>query len=74
MITTLTIDGMLSVHSTRAVYTALGAIDGIASAHVRMGEAVIDHDGRATPDVLRAAVAVVGYTVTEVREDRRRLL
>ena len=74
MLTTLTISGMRSVHSARAVFTALAAVEGISSADVQLGRAVIEHDGRATADALRAAVAVAGYEVTEVREERRRLV
>jgi copper chaperone CopZ len=74
MITRLTIDGMRSVHCTRAVFTALTAVEGISAADVRLGAATIEHDGRATPDALRAAVATAGYEVTSVVEERRRLL
>lgn len=71
--TTLTIAGMLSVHSVRAVYTALGGVAGVVRADVSLGRAVVEHDGRATPEQLRDAVALVGYTVTELTEERRRL-
>jgi copper chaperone CopZ len=74
MITTLTISGMRSVHATRAVFTALTAVEGIASADVQLGRAVIEHDGRATPDALRHAIAAAGYEVTAVEEQRRRLV
>ena len=73
MITTLYIDGMISVHCARAVFTSLARIDGIASADVSMGRAVIDHDGSATPLALTHAVSAVGYSVREVVEERRRL-
>ena len=74
MVTTVTIAGMRTVHCTRAVFTALGAVDGIASAGVSLGKAVIEHDGRATPSQLRQAIRVAGYEVTDVQEDRRRLV
>ena len=74
MVTTVMIAGMRSVHCTRAVFTALGAIDGIASAGVSIGRAVIEHDGRATAAQLREAIHVAGYSVTDVREERRRLV
>jgi copper chaperone CopZ len=74
MITRITIPGMRSNHSVNAVFTALAAVEGINSADVQIGSAVIDHDGRATPAALRAAIAVAGYDVDEVREERRRLL
>ena len=72
--TTLTIAGMPAVYAARAVFTALASVEGIAHADVSLGRAVIEHDGRATPDKLRAAVALAGCEVTEVIEDRRRAL
>ena len=74
MITHLEIAGMLSVHSTRAIFTALAAVEGIAHADVAIGRATITHDGRATPDRLRDAVRLAGYEVTSVVEERRRLV
>lgn len=73
MRTTLTIAGMRAVHAARAVYTALASVDGIAHADVVMGRAVIEHDGRATPERLREAVALAGCEVVAVHEDRRSL-
>lgn len=73
MITTLRIAGMLSVHAKRAVFTALSGVEGISRAEVELGRAVIDHDGRATAERLREAVAQAGCEVVEVVEDRRRL-
>jgi copper chaperone CopZ len=73
MITTLLIDGMLSVHSVRAVYTALGLVEGITSAEVQMGRAIVEHDGRATAQSLRDAVALAGCEVRMVSEETRRL-
>jgi copper chaperone CopZ len=73
VITQLTIAGMRSVHSVRAVYTTLTAVEGITHAEVRLGSAEITHDGRATCAALRAAVELAGYEVESCREDRRRL-
>lgn len=73
MITRLTISGMLSIHSVRAVYTALGGVAGITRADVRMGQATVEHDGRATPDALSGAVALAGCAVTECIQERRQL-
>ena len=73
MVTHLTLGGMRSVHCARAVYTALAGVEGIASARVVVGRATVEHDGRATADALRAAVALAGYEVLEVREERRAL-
>lgn len=73
MITRLTIGGMQSVHSVRAVYTALAGVEGITRADVRMREATIEHDGRATREALHAAVALAGCEVTACVEERRQL-
>ena len=74
MITRLTIPGMRGPHCVTAVFTALTPVEGIAWADVTIGAAEIDHDGRATAQALRAAVAVAGYEVAEVIEERRRLV
>jgi copper chaperone CopZ len=73
MVTTIEIAGMRAVHSVRAVFTALTAVEGIVSADVQLGSATIEHDGRASAEALRAAIALAGYEVTRVREDRRAL-
>jgi hypothetical protein len=36
------IDGMLSVHAKRAVFTAMTGVPGIVSAEVEMGEAIVE--------------------------------
>lgn len=64
---------MLSVHAVRAVTTAVAALEGVASADVRLGVAVVEHDGRATPDALQEAVAAAGFTVTAIDVEPRRL-
>lgn len=73
MTTVLTITGMRSVHCARAVYTALGTVSGVTTASVVIGEAVVEHDGRAGADELTAAVAMVGYTVVAVKDRGRAL-
>lgn len=73
MTSVLTITGMRSVHCARAVYTALGMVEGVTTAEVVVGEAVVERDGRATVEALAAAVAMVGYTLERV-EDRGRTL
>jgi copper chaperone CopZ len=72
MRTTLRLD-LPSVNSVRAVYTALQAIEGIVRAEVSLGRATIEHDGRATAETLRDAVATAGYEVLEILEERRSL-
>jgi copper chaperone len=73
MITHLRIGGMSCQHCVRAVFTALTPVPGITSADVSIGAAVIEHDGRATVDALRDAIAESGYTVTSANEETRRL-
>lgn len=73
MITHLRIGGMSCQHCVRAVFTALTPVPGITSADVSIGAAVIAHDGRATAEALRDAIAESGYVVTSSREDTRRL-
>ncbi len=57
----------------QAVFTALTPVAGIVSAEVRVGAASIEHDGRATVERLREAVAASGYEVSLAEEERRRL-
>lgn len=71
MITVLTISGMIAVHAKRAVFTALAGVEGVKSADVELGRAVVEHDARATPEDLAAAIAVVGCVVTRVTVERR---
>lgn len=73
MTTTLRIGGMRSVHAARELFTALTGVEGIDRADVKVGEAVIDHDGRATIEVLRAVVEELGYSLLSWREERRGL-
>ena len=71
--TRLELAGMQSVHAVRAVFTALTAVEGIARADVQLGQALIEHDGRATLARLREALALVDVTIVDSREERRRL-
>lgn len=66
---TVQIDGMTCVHCVRAVHTALAAVPGIRTADARLGSATIEHDGTATLEQVRAAVAVAGYAVREGSTD-----
>ena len=70
---TVRIHGMTCQHCVRAVFTALAAVEGIERADVGLGVATIEHDGRATLDAVRDAVAVAGYAVVAEEEQRRRL-
>lgn len=62
-----------SIHAIRAVETALQAVEGIVHAEVSRGGVTIDHDGRATAERLREAVAAAGFEALEVVEERGRL-
>ncbi|MEO8561937.1 MAG: heavy-metal-associated domain-containing protein [bacterium] len=73
MLTRLRIEGMSCQHCVRAVFTALTPVEGILSADVSIGAVTVEHDGRATADVLRAAIAVAGYDAVVATEERRRL-
>jgi copper chaperone CopZ len=73
VVSTVTIANMHAVHAVRAIQTALTAVEGITSADVRLGVAVIEHDGRATADLLRSAIAAAGFDLLEIREEPRRL-
>lgn len=67
------IDGMLAVHARHAVFTALTAVEGLERAEVELGRAEVTHDGRVTPDALRAAVEAAGFAVRAIRPLARRL-
>jgi copper chaperone CopZ len=69
----LTIRGMTSVHAARAIFTALGGVAGVVHADVGRGGAVVEHDGTVTEAALRQAVALAGFDVEEVKEERRTL-
>lgn len=52
-------------HCVQAVYTALTPVEGITKIDLGIGWAEVEHDGRATIEALRAAIAVAGYEVQE---------
>jgi copper chaperone CopZ len=62
---------MRSVHCVRAVFTALGGVEGILRAEVSLGEALIEHDERMTPEAVAAALEGLGYELAECRAERR---
>jgi len=71
--TTAFISGMTCAHCVRAVFTALAGVEGIKRADVTIGRAVIEHDGTVAPEDIRAAIAVAGYTVGDIKIDGRTL-
>lgn len=73
MVTTLYIDGMRTVHCARAIFTALTAVDGIATADVAVGRATLEHAYPLDESALMAAVGAAGYHLREIVSDRRRL-
>jgi len=73
MKTTVSIVGMSCAHCVRAVFTSLAGVEGIDRADVSIGRAVIEHDGRVTPEQIRDAIAVAGYEVDGFTDDRRSL-
>ncbi len=73
MITTVTVNGMLTEHCKRAVFTSLAGIPGIHQADVQIGTVAVTHDGSVTIAQLTDAIAVAGYTVVHGVEDRRTL-
>jgi copper chaperone CopZ len=73
MMTRLRIAGMSCQRCVQAVFTALTPVEGIVTAQVTVGAATIEHDGRATVEALREAIAVSGYEVSLAEEDRRTL-
>jgi len=70
----LRLSGMNAVHAVRALNTALGGLTGVTHVDVKMGEAIVVHDGRVSEKALRDAVKTAGVTITNLTEDRRRRL
>jgi copper chaperone CopZ len=73
MQTTATISGMSCAHCVRAVFTSLAGVEGIDRADVTIGKAVIEHERPVAPEDIRAAIALAGYSVTDIRIDRSSL-
>ena len=73
MITRARVEGMSCQHCIRAVFTALTPVEGIIRADVSIGAIEVEHDGRATMEKVRAALAVAGYTMADVATNRREL-
>jgi copper chaperone CopZ len=49
-------------------------VPGVTTAEVVLGRAIIEHDGRATLEALREAIAVAGCELLETTEERQRSL
>jgi copper chaperone CopZ len=67
----VTIEGMLAVHARHAVFTALGAVDGLTRADVELGRAELELDGQVSEAAARAAIReaieAAGFGVSEIR-------
>ena len=66
----LTIDKMLSLYSVRAVWTAIGGVEGVRSADVVIGMARVEHDGSVTCEAVVEAVELAGCEVVECLEEK----
>ena len=64
---------MRGEHCKRAIFTALTPVSGIQSAEVSLGRITVEHDGTVTEAELREAIAVTGYVIADVTEERRAL-
>ncbi len=73
MITRLRIANGSSPRVAQGVFTALTPVEGIVHVEFAGAWVHVEHDGRATVERLRAAVAVAGHDVEEVLEERRSL-
>ena len=73
MRTRLRVLGMTCQHCVNAVFTALTPVQGIIAAEVELGLVTVEHDGRATVDALRDAIAIAGYDAVLASEERRQL-
>lgn len=65
--------GMTCQHCVTAVFTSLTAVEGIIAADVVVGCVTVEHDGRATVEALRDAIAVAGYDAVLAAEEKRQL-
>ena len=73
-VTVATIGGMRTAHCVRAVFTALAGVPGVTRADVKVGRAEIEHDGRATRELLGDAITLAGYELLQTTEERQRTL
>ena len=64
---------MSCAHCVRAVFTALGGVEGVSRADVSIGQAEIEHDGSVSHDSIVEAISIAGYEVADFRDDRRTL-
>jgi copper chaperone CopZ len=66
----LGIDKMLSLYSVRAVWTALGGVEGVKSAEVVMGMARVEHEGSVTCEDVAEAIELAGCEVVRCEDEK----
>jgi len=66
----VTIDKMLSLYSVRAVWTALGGVEGVRSAEVVIGMARVEHDGSVTCEQVARALELAGCEMARCEEEK----
>ena len=66
----VTIDKMLSLYSVRAVWTALGGVEGVRTAEVVIGMARVEHDGSVTCAQVAEAVELAGCEVVRCEDEK----
>jgi copper chaperone CopZ len=64
------IEGLLSVHAVRAVWTALAAVPGVQHAEVSMQGAVLETEGPVDRGLLEACLAHAGVQVVGVSVEK----
>lgn len=64
------IEGLLSVHAVRAVWTALSAVPGIRHAEVSMRGAVLDTDGPVDREQLETCLSLAGVQLVDLTVEK----
>jgi copper chaperone CopZ len=73
MLTVVLIEGMSTVHSVRAVFTSLAAVEHVERAHVVLGRAELTHAVPLDPHQIEQALAAAGYRVVAIEALTRHL-
>ena len=66
----LTLAPLPGVHAVRAVFTAFAGVPGVRRAEVTLVGATVEHDGTVSRAMMDEALALVGGTIVEWREER----
>lgn len=67
------IDGLLSVHAVRAVWTALTAVPGVLHAEVTMLGAVLETEGPVDREVLADSLSLAGVQLRDMTVEKGHL-